>query len=57
MKYVGSKAKISKFIVPILQDMIDANHIETYVEPFVGGVIRLKRLSVKTGSGTTTIFI
>lgn len=37
MKYVGSKARISKYIIPILQDMIDKNGIETYVEPFVGG--------------------
>ena len=37
MKYVGSKNRISKFIVPILQDAIDRNHIQTYVEPFIGG--------------------
>lgn len=37
MKYVGSKARISKFITPILQDIINKNGIDTYVEPFVGG--------------------
>lgn len=37
MKYVGSKSKLSKYIVPILQDLIDKNGITTYVEPFVGG--------------------
>lgn len=37
MKYVGSKQKISKYIVPIIQEYIDKNKIETYIEPFVGG--------------------
>lgn len=37
MKYVGSKAKIARDIVPILQEYIDKNNIKLYVEPFVGG--------------------
>lgn len=37
MKYVGSKARISRHILPIIQGAIDRNGIETYVEPFVGG--------------------
>jgi len=37
MKYVGSKARIAKDIVPIIQKCIDDNGIELYVEPFVGG--------------------
>ena len=37
MRYMGSKSKIKKEIVPILQEMIDNNEIKTYVEPFVGG--------------------
>lgn len=37
MKYIGSKAKIAKGIVPILQSYIDVNGIKTYIEPFVGG--------------------
>lgn len=37
MKYVGSKNKISKYIVPIIQKYIDDNKIRTYIEPFVGG--------------------
>ena len=37
MKYVGSKNKIGKHIFPILQSLIDKNHIEVYIEPFVGG--------------------
>ena len=37
MKYVGSKNRISKFIVPYIQDCIDDNEIVNYIEPFVGG--------------------
>ena len=37
MKYMGSKSKIAKCIVPILNDVIIKNNISTYVEPFVGG--------------------
>lgn len=34
---MGSKSRITKYIVPILQDIIDKNNITTYIEPFVGG--------------------
>lgn len=37
MKYLGSKAKLAKYIVPILQELINKNQIDTYIEPFVGG--------------------
>lgn len=37
MKYMGSKSKIKKDILPILQKTIDDNNIPTYIEPFVGG--------------------
>ena len=37
MKYMGSKSRIKKYIVPILQQIIDCNNIEIYIEPFVGG--------------------
>lgn len=37
MVYPGSKAKYANKIVPILQHVIDDNHITTYIEPFVGG--------------------
>lgn len=37
MKYIGSKAKIAKDIVPILQSYINKYGIKTYIEPFVGG--------------------
>lgn len=34
---MGSKSRIAKYIVPILQKYIDDNNIKKYVEPFVGG--------------------
>lgn len=37
MKYMGSKSRIKKWVVPFLQELIDKNNIDTYVEPFVGG--------------------
>ena len=37
MKYMGSKSKIKKEVLPILQKIIEDNNISTYIEPFVGG--------------------
>lgn len=37
IKYAGSKSRIAKYIVPIIQECIDENNISTYIEPFVGG--------------------
>jgi DNA adenine methylase len=37
MKYMGSKSRIAKYIVPIIQKCIDDSHSDTYIEPFVGG--------------------
>ena len=37
MKYMGSKSRIKKHIVPILQEIINTNNLSTYIEPFVGG--------------------
>ena len=34
---MGSKSRISKYVIPILQNIIDSNDITTYVEPFCGG--------------------
>jgi len=38
MKYMGSKSKIAKYIVPIIQEHIDNNNIKIYIEPFAGGM-------------------
>lgn len=37
MKYMGSKARIAKDIVPIIQKCINDNNIMVYIEPFCGG--------------------
>lgn len=37
MKYMGSKSRVTKDIVPIIQKLIDEYDIKTYIEPFCGG--------------------
>jgi len=37
VKYVGSKNKLRKELIPIIQSYIDNNNINIYIEPFVGG--------------------
>lgn len=37
IKYMGSKSRIKKRILPIIQNYIDKNNVSVYVEPFVGG--------------------
>ena len=37
IKYMGSKMRLSKDLVPIIQSIIEENNIKTYIEPFVGG--------------------
>lgn len=37
MKYVGSKNRLAKEIVPILSRYLEDNKLANYVEPFVGG--------------------
>lgn len=37
MKYMGSKSRIAKYIVPIIQDYIDRTQPSYYIEPFCGG--------------------
>ena len=36
MRYVGSKNRISKYLVPVIQNCINGN-CKGYIEPFVGG--------------------
>lgn len=37
MKYIGSKNRIAKFILPLMLQEASRNNITTWVEPFVGG--------------------
>ena len=52
MRYLGSKAKIAKDIVPIIQSYIDNNDIEQYWEPFVGGANIIDKINCKVRVGT-----
>lgn len=45
MKYMGSKARIAKQIVPIIQDRIDSSGYSIYIEPFVGGANVIDKIS------------
>lgn len=51
MKYMGSKSRIKKYIVPILQEIIDKNNIKMYIEPFVGGANIIDAIVCKTKIG------
>lgn len=48
MKYMGSKSRIAKHIVPIIQDYIDQNNIKTYIEPFCGGCNIIDKIKCDT---------
>ena len=37
MKYMGSKSRIAKYIVPIIQKYVDESNPSWYIEPFCGG--------------------
>lgn len=49
--YQGSKNRIAKYIVPIIQKYIDDNNIETYIEPFVGGANIIDKIQCKNKIG------
>lgn len=59
MNYMGSKTKIVKDIVPIIQSYIDDYGINTYIEPFVGGanVIDKIHCDIKIGSDLSPYLI
>lgn len=49
---MGSKSRIAKDIVPIIQGYIDRNHITTYIEPFVGGANVIDKIKCERRIGT-----
>lgn len=49
---MGSKARIAKYIVPIIQSYIDKNNIETYYEPFCGGCNIIDKIKCKNKIGS-----
>ena len=50
MRYVGSKNKISKYIVPIIQSYIN-NDTTGYIEPFVGGANVIDKIDCQNKIG------
>lgn len=51
MKYMGSKSRIAKDLVPIIQSYIDKNKIDIYIEPFVGGCNIIDKIKCKNKIG------
>lgn len=51
MKYMGSKSRLSKYIVPIIQNEINTNGSEYYLEPFVGGANIIDKIQCKNKIG------
>lgn len=51
MVYMGSKNKLAKYIVPILQKAIDDSGATYYIEPFVGGANIIDKIQCKNRIG------
>ena len=51
MRYMGSKAKLAKYIVPIIQNEIDTNGSKYYLEPFVGGANVIDKIQCQNKIG------
>jgi len=49
---MGSKSRIAKHIVPIIQKYIDENSITTYIEPFVGGANVIDKIKCENKLGS-----
>lgn len=47
IKYMGSKSRITKDIVPIIQKYINDNEITSYIEPFCGGANVIDKIKCK----------
>lgn len=51
MVYKGSKIKLAKYIVPIIQNEINANGSKHYLEPFVGGANIIDKIQCENKIG------
>ena len=49
---MGSKSRIAKYIVPIIQKYIDDNNIINYLEPFVGGANIIDKVKCQNRYGS-----
>ena len=52
MKYVGSKNRLAKDLVPIIQSYIDNNHITHYWEPMCGGANMIDKIQCSNKFGS-----
>lgn len=52
MKYMGSKSRIAKHLVPIIQKYIDETNCKYYLEPFVGGANIIDKIKCGTKIGS-----
>lgn len=52
MVYQGSKSRLSKHIVPVIQHYIDAYGIKNYYEPFVGGANVIDKVMCENRTGS-----
>ena len=51
MRYMGSKNRLCKDLIPIIQKYIDENNIENYLEAFVGGANVIDKVKCKNKYG------
>lgn len=54
LKYMGSKARLSKDLSPIVNNLIKQNNIKTYIEPFVGGANITQHIVCENKIGSDT---
>ena len=52
MKYMGSKSRIAKYIVPIIQSYIDETQTKYYLEPCVGGANVIDKINCEHKIGS-----
>lgn len=59
MRYLGGKTKLSKYLVPIIQKVIDTYNYQYYIEPFCGGcnVIDKVRCSTRVANDSNEYLI
>jgi DNA adenine methylase len=51
MKYMGSKSRVAKYIVPVIQNHIDDERATLYIEPFVGGANVIDKIAAERRIG------
>ena len=47
MVYQGSKNRISKYLIPIIEEYIEKYNIDTYIELFCGGCNLIDKVNCK----------